>query len=43
MRELDPDIWLMIDMGVAWFHGLMVGWYIWRRPNLKYKNEDNND
>jgi hypothetical protein len=39
MREIDPDTWLMIC--VSWFHGLMVGWAIWRER--KYKNEDNND
>lgn len=36
MRELDPETWLMI--GVAWVHGLIVGWYIWREP--KYKDEE---
>lgn len=38
MREIDPDTWLMI--GVAWFHGLLVGWALWRRPHLKYKTKD---
>jgi len=41
MREIDPETWLMI--GVAWVHGLLCGWAIWRRPNLKYKTEDDND
>jgi len=38
MREIDLETWLMI--GVSWFHGLLCGWAIWRRPNLKYKTED---
>jgi hypothetical protein len=37
MRELDPETWLMI--GVAWVHGLLVGWAIWRQKT-KYKTED---
>ena len=37
MREIDPDTWLMI--GVAWVHGLLVGWALWRQKT-KYTTED---
>jgi hypothetical protein len=36
MREIDTETWLML--GVAWFHGLMCGYAIWRER--KYTTED---
>ena len=33
MREIDFDTWLMI--GVAWVHGLMCGYAIWRQEKRK--------
>ena len=33
MNEAD---WLMIGcLALGWAQGLWVGWYIWRRPELK--------
>jgi hypothetical protein len=37
MREIDPETWLML--GVAWFHGLLCGYAIWRQKT-KYTTED---
>jgi hypothetical protein len=37
MREIDHETWLML--GVAWFHGLMCGYAIWRQKT-KYTTED---
>jgi hypothetical protein len=36
MREIEPETWLML--GVAWAHGLLVGWAIWRHKT-KYPTE----
>jgi hypothetical protein len=33
MRELDIETWGML--GVAWFHGLMCGYAIWREDKRK--------
>jgi hypothetical protein len=38
MREIDLDTLVMI--GATWFHGLAIGWVLWRRPHLKYRNKD---
>jgi len=38
MREIGFETWLML--GVAWFHGLMCGRYIWRESKSKYTTED---
>jgi len=38
MREIDLDTLVML--GATWFHGLLVGWVLWRRPHLKYTTED---
>lgn len=39
MREIDLETLVMI--GTTWFHGLLVGWVLWRRPRSTYttKNE----
>lgn len=37
MRELDPDTWLMI--GIAWFHGLLCGYAIWRESKKSKEQE----
>ena len=35
MTETD---WLMIGcLALGWAQGLWVGWYIWRKPKLTYK------
>jgi hypothetical protein len=36
MREIDPETWLMI--GVAWFHGLLCGYAIWRERKNTEQN-----
>jgi uncharacterized membrane-anchored protein YhcB (DUF1043 family) len=38
MREIDTETWLML--GVAWVHGLMCGYAIWRESKSKYTTED---
>lgn len=38
MRELDPDIWIMI--GITWFHGLLCGYAIWHERKSKYKDKE---
>jgi hypothetical protein len=37
MREIDFETWLIV--GVAWFHGLLCGYAIWRQKT-KYTTED---
>jgi hypothetical protein len=37
MREIDFETWLIV--GVAWFHGLMCGYAVWRQKT-KYTTED---
>jgi hypothetical protein len=38
MREIDPDTWLML--GVAWLHGLAVGYAIWREKKSKHEDDE---
>jgi hypothetical protein len=38
MREIDPETWLML--GVAWFHGLIVGYALWHEKKRDYTMED---
>jgi hypothetical protein len=37
MREIDTETWLIV--GVAWFHGLMCGYAIWRESKSNTKDE----
>lgn len=39
MREIDPETWLML--GVAWVHGLLVGYAIWRQDKKSNPKENN--
>ena len=35
MNESD---WLILAcLALVWAHGIWVGWYIWRKPKLTYK------
>lgn len=27
-------------MAAAWVHGLLVGWALWKRPQLRYTTEN---
>ena len=34
---MTPDDWfILFTYALGWAQGLWVGWYIWRKPQLKY-------
>jgi hypothetical protein len=41
MNEHDAFLLFTYFLGIA--VGLWLGWYLWRRPQLKYKTGEQND